>query len=195
MNKGVKIILAIAIAIIYPLFAFLVSITVFPNIKTEANLSYPKYPDTRSCDVYQSKYISNSSGVALGKVTKEDCQDKLYSEYDAKKLEYNNQQNSVKQSYAKLVINRSKIILLFVIIGFIFAMLSSKIGTISAGLALANTILLVVTVGYVVARINYVDTVLQVLFVILFIELNTLLIIVDKFYKPTKTLKTVNIKK
>ena len=184
MNKAVKIILAIAIALLYPIVVFLMTMVIFPDSKS--NSKYPYYPNYNDC--YSSSYSTDSSRTRSK--LDESCRDEIKAEYDQSVKDYEGAKN-------KATASRIKVVLVFVALGFLVAFLARGISAVSAGFLGGSTILLLFASGFSVASSKYIDIVTEILFLTIFILLVVLFIVIDKVFPelpPSKETQQVQPK-
>lgn len=170
MNKAVKILLAIAIAILYPVVAFLISLTLVPDNKV--SVQAPAYPSSKDCGTYS---VSTSR-------TYDDCIDRQRDEYDQQLKEFEEDRQSGSDANSVVAQNRISIVLVLVIIGFACTLLAKSVSAVAAGMAGGSTILLVFAAGFAVAGQGNVNLVVEILFLVIFIGLVILMFLVDKLF-------------
>lgn len=179
MNKAIKIILAVAIALLYPIVIFLLTMVVFPDYKgTDAE--YPKDPDYEECRT-SGTTRSSSSGVSRP-VYEQSCSDRLRKDYEQDIKKFNEDKQLGKDKAGIVASNRIKAVLVFVIIGFAIALAVRGVSAVAAGLVGGSTVLLMFAAGFSVSRSGYIDLVTEVLFLATFIFLVFLLIVTDRVF-------------
>lgn len=179
MNKAVKIILAAAIALLYPIVIFLLTMVVFPDYKG-SDAEYPKSPDYEVCRTGGT--TRNSSSSVVRPVYDQSCRDRVRKDYEQEVNKYNEDKRLGKDMAGKVASNRIKVVLIFVVIGFVIALAVRSISAIAAGLVGGSTVLLLFAAGFSVARSGYIDFITEVLFLAIFIFLVFLLIVIDKVF-------------
>jgi len=193
MNKAVKIILAISIAIIYPLFAFLLAITIYPNANTaKSTTSVPHYPNTEECDILPSQTSIDNSFASSNqsRQSRDACIAVKEADFDQKMSAYDASLEAHTSDNSAVIANRIKVVLVFVILGFVLTMLASKISPIAAGVAMGSTVLLIGATGFAVAAIGNINFSVALLYLVLFVELNIIMFVIDRVFKPVVSAKT-----
>jgi ABC-type transport system involved in cytochrome bd biosynthesis fused ATPase/permease subunit len=170
MNKVVKIILAISIAVLYPVVAFLLALTISPEYK--ATVSRPQYPAARECGTRTTNSL-----------TYERCQDRQRQEYDKALDEYEDERKYIESQAAKVTANRIKVALVLVIIGFAIMMAAKSVSAVAAGMAGGSTILLAFAAGFAVSKPSHIDFVSELMFLTTFVFLVILMFLVDTVFK------------
>lgn len=178
MNKAVKIILAVAIALLYPIVIFLTTMVIFPDYKG-SNAEYPKGPNYEVCKTGTSR--SGTSSVSRP-VYDQSCRDRLRDDYEEEIKQYDNNKKLGNDMAGKVASNRIKVVLVFVMIGFMTALAVRSISAIAAGLLGGSSVLLLFASGFAVSRSGYIDLVTEVLFLTTFVLLVFLLILIDKVF-------------
>lgn len=175
MNKAVKIILAIAIAALFPTVVFLMTMVIYPDYKANYT-SYPESPSYEDCLSGSSRGGSSGGGYTY----EQSCRDQYSQEYREELKNYDADQRLGKDAASKVTANRIKIALVFVLIGFIIAFVARGISAVAAGLLGGSTILLLFASGFSVAESGSIDVVTELLFLGIFIFLVLLLLVIDK---------------
>jgi len=139
MGRGVKIVLSIAIALIFPTMIGLLVFLVFPDNKNIPEPKYPQYTEISDyCNGYNSRNYSSRYSYDSDCITNREKN--LQAEYNEKLKEYKKQKNSAS-------INRINASLIAVIIGFIIAIFLTGFSPLSVGITGGSTILLMTTTG------------------------------------------------
>ena len=171
MNKAVKILLAIAIAVLYPVVAFLVSLTLIPDSKVSDQP--PAYPSSADCG---SSYSSTNRSYY------DSCVQQQRTEYDQQLKQYDDNRNKGIDAKSKVTQSRICIALTLVIIGFACTLLAKSVSAVAAGMAGGSTILLVFASGYAVSGPGNVNLLVEILYLVIFVGLVALMFLVDKIF-------------
>lgn len=169
MNKSVKIIMALAIGIIFPILVLFIALVFYPDssYKTSSD-AYPIYPDTSIC--YDYGYENARSKA---------CSETLISNYEEKLA-------SFEQGRDKKVIDRVQVALVSAILGFIIAMLAIKFSPITVGMSGGSAVLVLFASYYSSTANAAMGSFATLLFTICFVSLIIMLFFVEKVLpKPT----------
>lgn len=186
MNRSVKIILVLAIGLLYPVVVYLLTTVVFPYPESPY-VSQPKQPDYSSCN---NRSSGSSRDYSWSTYDDSYCRDKIREEYDSKLETYNSSRDSYTSQQGAITIHRVKLALVFVIIGYLVAFSAYKIPAISAGLLSGSTILVVFALLFI--EIEYIDSILVSLLLLLFIILVVMLFMVEKIIPKSLLAKSEN---
>lgn len=170
MNKAVKILLAIAIAILYPVVAFLISLTLIPDSKFSSQS--PAYPTFSDCGTYTSSSNSYYSS----------CVDRERGDYEQQLKQFEEDRKKGNDASSKVTQSRVSIALVLVIVGFACMLLAKSVSAVAAGMAGGSTILLMFAAGYAVSGEGNVNLAVEILLLVIFVGLVALMFLVDKLF-------------
>lgn len=182
MNKSVKIILAIAMALLYPVVIFSMTMIIFPDSKL-GDMQPPKGLNYNECYSDYSGGSSSSRSYSNTRSSLEQaCMDRLRDEHEQATETYRANQDLAKAIEGEASTSRIKVALVFVILGFVVALLAKQVSAVSAGLLGGSTILLLFTSGFSVANSKYIDLVAEIFLLMVFMMLVALLLTIDKVF-------------
>jgi hypothetical protein len=178
MNKGIKAVLAIAIAILFPVVVGLIAYLAYPN-QDNFNRNYPAYPDYNVCG---SSSQSTSSRNSNSSSSYQACRDKLKDEYDIKVSEYNNSNDIFYEQSDKTLEKRLIVALIAALVGFILAFVSFKYTPIATGMSAASMILVLVTSAFYSGIIESSGATIVTLYLACFVVLIVMFVFADKYF-------------
>jgi hypothetical protein len=178
MNKGIKAVLAIAIAILFPVVVGLIAYLAYPN-QDKFNRNYPAYPDYNVCG---SSSQSTSSRNSNSSSSYQACRDKLKDEYDIKVSEYNNSNDIFYEQSDKTLEKRLIVALIAALVGFILAFVSFKYTPIATGMSAASMILVLVTSAFYSGIIESSGATIVTLYLACFVVLIVMFVFADKYF-------------
>ena len=166
MNRVVKVILAMAIALVYTIMIGMLVFLIFPEAKLNADDDYYK--------TTQNNY--------------ENCEDRTSYSQDSSRSDYcDNQvqaavqqrQENTRRSTEILNRNRLKLALVFVILGFIVGFMSVSFAPLAVGMSAGATIIMILSTS-IPGSTSIVDATTTLLYLACFILLVVMLFVIDK---------------
>ncbi len=166
MNRVVKVILAMAIALVYTIMIGMLVFLIFPEAKLNADDDYYK--------ATQNNY--------------ENCEDRTSYSQDSRRSDYcDNQvqaavqqrQENTRRSTEILYRNRLKLALVFVILGFIVGFMSVSFAPLAVGMSAGATIIMILSTS-IPGSTSIVDATITLLYLACFILLVVMLFVIDK---------------
>lgn len=177
MNKGIKAVLAIAIAILFPVVVGLIAYLAYPD-QDNFNRNYPAYPDYNVCGSSSQSTSSRNSNSSSYQA----CRDKLKYEYDIKVSEYNNSNDIFYEQSDKTTEKRLIVALIAALVGFILAFVSFKYTPIATGMSAASMILVLVTSAFYSGIIESSGATIVALYLACFVVLIVMFVFADKYF-------------
>ncbi len=180
MNRSVKIIIAIAFAIIYPVLIFLLALVVYPAIPDAVSpqSNYPSY----TCGSVPSS--TSSSQKSTNQLAYEACQDKYrkdQAKYQADLEELKQVQLPRQASQIEVEFKRVNLALIAALVGFILAMVAYKFAPITAGISGGSTVLVLYASSYIATtNPERIESMTVIFFSVCFIALVVMLFFVDR---------------
>jgi hypothetical protein len=174
MNKSVKIILAIAIGIIFPILVLFIGLVFYPSKNYESlQVTSPQVPSYTKCATYGN---TRSTYTTYDKA----CQKKIDDQYQNDLNKYNSKLSDYNAARKQVVMDRIQIALIAAILGYILAMISYKFSPITVGMAGGSTVLIVFSSYYSLLSRQTMGSLVTILFSISFVVLIAMLFFIDK---------------
>ena len=156
MDKGVKIILGLAIAILFPIFVWFAVYTFIPDPKL-SQVEYPKSPEVPSCRNYSSDYSEQYSqrGATITNYNN-DCQyqndryKQALKDHDKEVKEYEEELREVSKQKDQIVVWRAQFALVLAVFGMLAVMVSTGVVGVAAGLAGGAAATIVIAVSFLI---------------------------------------------
>lgn len=156
MDKSVKIILGLAIAILFPIFVWFAVYTFIPDPKA-SRPEYPKSPEVPNCRNYSSDYsdrYSQSDRASLNDY--KDCQyqndryDQALKSHDAEVKEYEQEMKDLSRQKQQIVVWRAQFALVLAIFGMLAVLASTSVVGVATGLAGGAAATIVIAVSFLI---------------------------------------------
>lgn len=166
MNRVVKVILAMAIALVYTIMIGMLVFLIFPEAKLNADDDYYK--------TTQNNY--------------ENCEDTTSYSQDSRRSDYcdkqvqaavQQRQENTRRSTEILNRNRLKLALVFVILGFIVGFMSVSFAPLAVGMSAGAAIIMILSTS-IPGSTSIVDATITLLYLACFILLVVMLFVIDK---------------
>ena len=168
MNKSVKVILAIAIGIIYPILVLFIALVFYPSKNYEGlKKTPPELPVYSQCV---------NPSISKPNVADKGCQSKLNDAYNKKVGEYNQSVKDFNEAKSKATTSRVQVALIAAIIGFILATVAYRFTPITVGMSGGSTVLVLFSSYYA----KTMSSLVTILFAICFVSLVAMLFFVDR---------------
>ncbi len=156
MDKNVKIILGLAIAILFPIFVWFAVYTFIPDPKV-SEPEYPKYPEAPNCRIYSSNYSEKDSRSAnVSSNYNRDCQyrfdryNQKVKDHDAELKEYEQELKKVDKQDQQVVVWRAQFALVLALFGMLAVVASASVVGVAAGLAGGAAVTIVIAVSFLI---------------------------------------------
>ncbi len=185
MNRSIKIIIAIAFAIIYPVLTLLLALVVYPEPQTPT--SPHKIRPAFTCVSVSNSTVSSQKSTS--QVAYEACQDKYRQDIASYDADFKAQQQVVIQQQAsqvELEYKRVNLALIAAVVGFILAMIAYKFAPITAGISAGSTVLVLYTSSYTVSQTGKIESMTVIFFSVCFVALVIMLFFVDRVLPKQK---------
>jgi|GEM_PF-5753218 len=177
MGKGVKIVLALAIALIFPT---MIALLIFLALPSSKNTKTPDRPDYASAEKYCNGNYSLSYRYDTNcKNTLETINNKIESDYQAQRKEIDKLNNSV-------AINRITAALIAAILGFIIIIFLTSFTPLAIGISGGSTIILMVTTAFLTQFSSSINGLITGLYLVCFAVLLFLLFRIDSMFPEPK---------
>ncbi len=179
MNRTIKIIIAIAFAIIYPVLTLLLALVVYPEPQTP--YSPLRIPPANTCVSVSNSTVSSQKSTSL--VAYEACQDRHRKDLASYNADSKVQQQVVGQQQAsqvELEYKRVNLALIAAVVGFILAMVAYKFAPITAGISAGSTVLVFYTSSYTASQTGKIESMTVIFFSVCFVALVIMLFFVDR---------------
>lgn len=174
MDKTIRLLLSLAIAIIYPLVVYVTVVTVLPLPDR------PDYPDYPSC----SRSIYDAS--KRRSVPNPNCQSQ-YARYDEEVADYRKAEEKKNEKN----VNRAQLALIIALLTMIFALFIRDVKELTGGLIAGASMIVIAAASVVLGYDNNPPSWPSLVVLVAgFIVLTVMLFVVDKFYPhelPDKT--------
>lgn len=180
MNRAVKAILALAIALVYTIMVFLLFWVVFPDPPyRNYDMNTSTAGNTYSCNTTQSNTVANPRNSPQ---TTKECQQQekeRIKQEDEKRKQYDENIKKDGEIRATASSNRLKLSLGFVILGFIVAFIAVSFTPLAVGMSAGATIIMILSTS-IPGSTSIVDATITLLYLACFILLVVMLFVIDK---------------
>jgi len=174
MNKTVKVILAIAIAVIYPILVLFIGLVFYPSKDYEdLRVKSPSIPNYIKCATYGN---GRSTYTTYDKA----CQKRIDEQYERDTNQYKSNLENYNMVRKQVVMNRIQVALVAAILGFALAMIAYKFSPITVGMAGGSTVLILFSSYYSLLSGQTMGSLVTILFSISFVILIAMLFFIDK---------------
>lgn len=190
MNRAVKIILAIAIAILFPIVIGLTVFLVYPYSRTNFNRTSVSYPNTKICyktvEVQSNKITPNSTTPVNTPTTTtykdQACLDRIESNYRQAVAQADKEYKENVTKLNKATEKRIIVAIIAAILGFLLAFASFKYTPIAAGLSAGSMVIVLVSSGFYSGIIKDSGSVIVLLYLACFVVLIAMFVFADNYF-------------
>jgi hypothetical protein len=194
MNRAVKIILALSIAILFPIVVALIVYNLYSNAANDLdNRPYVSYPNTEVCNKKQTTTQNGKTSTTT--TVDQACRAKLENDYQQAVAKENADYEKNLNALDKITENRIIIALIAALLGFVLAFVSFKYTPIATGLSAGSMIILIASSTFYAGIIDVSGATIVLLYLACFVILIAMFVFADKYFPEspqTESLQKTN---
>ena len=183
MNKAVKLILALSIAILFPIVIGLIVFLAYSNEAKSLANSYPdvKFPDVSVCNKNQSTVINGRTVTTT--TVDQACRNRLENDYNNQIEKQRDIYNQNLKKLDKITEKRIIISLIAALLGFIMAFVSFRYTPIATGLSAGSMFILLASSTFYSDIIAVSGATIVLLYLACFVVLIVMFFFADKYFR------------